>query len=89
MNRSADDIINKFLEYKDDTGAMEAMADLMVFMGVPEGSDFLKEALERKEQLQQEERQIKRDYARYLKAAGARNYISFGKYKEKRAAGQL
>ena len=87
MDRTADDIINKMLEYKDKPEAMEAMAEMLLFMGIAEAGDFLKVALERKDQQASDEKGLKAEYYDYIR--NPRNYCSFPKFKERKEAGLL
>lgn len=84
MTRSFEQIVEKMLEYKDKEDAMEAMADLLLYMGIAEGAEMLAEALKRKEAGKMDEKQLRYAYSAYLQQVGSAGYISFAKFKEAR-----
>jgi hypothetical protein len=89
MTRTFEQIVEKMLEYKDKADAMEAMADLLLYMGIAEGGEMLAEALKRKEAGEMDEKQLRYAYSSYLQRVGSAGYISFAKFKEQREDGKL
>lgn len=88
IERTGEDIINKYLEYKDNPEAMDAMTDILVFMGIYEAVDFHEAAIKVIEADQQQLKQYRKDYARYI-GASFKNYMPFESYVQKREKGLL
>lgn len=79
MDRTAEDIIEKYLEYKHNPEAMQAMTDILVFMGIPEAIEFQEAAEAAIEAEKQELQQLRKEYARHI-GASFKNYVPFDKF---------
>ena len=88
MERTDRDIIEKFKEYGDSPESMTAMADILVFMGIPEAVDFLKIAQEELEDFQDYKKQLRQEYYDYI-GQGSRYYMSFEQFAVKRERGEI
>lgn len=88
IERTAEDIVAKYLEYKENPLAMDAMTDILVFMGVYEAVDFHEAALQQIEADQEREKEYRKEYAQYI-GKSYKNYIPFEAYVRKREKGKL
>jgi hypothetical protein len=88
MSRSARDIIEKIKEYRNSPAAMEALADMLLFMGIPEGMEFYQTAQEEIEQEKEKDTDMRQAYYRHLKK-GAAHYMSYNLFKKKKEAGEI
>jgi formylmethanofuran dehydrogenase subunit A len=88
IERSERDIINKFKEYKDQPEAMQAMAEILVFLGLPEGVDFWQMAQEEIKAEAAANSELRSAYRRHI-AQGFKNYMSYEKFVQKKEAGEL
>lgn len=80
MERTEAELIHKFLEYEHNLEAMQAMSDILVYMGMYEAPQILRAALEQK---QDKEQQVASDflaYQQFLRDRKASEFITFKEY---------
>lgn len=88
IERTERDIINKYLEYKDQPEIMDAITDMLVFLGMFEALDFHDQALKDIEADKLTMKQYRHDYARHI-GSSFKNYMPFNRYVELRESGEL
>ena len=88
MERTAREIVDRFKKHAKTPGAMEAMTDILSFMGVPEASMFYEQAVEELENEQMSMDELKAEYVKYIRQ-GAAFYMSFDAFCRKKEQGEL
>lgn len=88
MDRSERDIIEKMKEYRGENVAIEAMAEMLLFMGIIDAPAMAQQAFDELAQERQAEKQLQREYAQHLKK-GFGHYMSYNQFKAKKQAGEI
>lgn len=88
MERTERDIIEFMKRYKDKPGAMEAMADMLAFMGIDDAPILLDDAKQELTEDKQLEQVTKAEYNNYLRK-GSKFYCSYPEFIRRKEAGEL
>ena len=89
MERTEAEIIAKMKEYKDNPDCIISMGDILVFMGIPEGSELAIKTLKEIKEDRETDKFLERKYNEYLRERPASQYITYEHFIQQVAAGKI
>lgn len=88
MERTERDIVEFMKRYKDKPENIEAMADMLAFMGISDAPIFLDAALKEIQEEKTDNFEMRQLYYSYLRR-GSKFYMSYEKFLQKKEAGEI